>query len=72
MPSDGGYVPAIAVSRTGFREGCEMRAQLKGAVIAVLEERLAVKPQELFCSLDGDPSSVFGHGAEKRVPIYGI
>jgi hypothetical protein len=49
-----------------------MRAQLQGAVIAVLEERLAVKPQELFCLLDGNPSSIFGHGAEKRVPIYGI
>jgi hypothetical protein len=22
--------------------------------------------------LDGNPSSIFGHGAEKRVPIYGI
>jgi hypothetical protein len=49
-----------------------MRAQLKGTVIAVLEECLAVKPQELFCSLDGNPPSIFGHGAEKRVPIYGI
>jgi hypothetical protein len=49
-----------------------MRAQLQGAVIAVLEERLAVEPQKLFCPLDGDPSSIFSHGAEKRVPIYGI
>jgi hypothetical protein len=49
-----------------------MRAQFQGAVIAVLEECLAVKPQELFGPLDGNPSSIFGHGAEKRVPIYGI
>jgi len=49
-----------------------MRPQLQGAVIAILEESLAVKPQELFCLLDGDPSSIFGHGAEKRVLIHRI
>ena len=47
-----------------------MGTQLQGTIIAVLKERLAVKPQEFFCFLDGDPSSVFCHGAEKRVLLY--
>ena len=44
-----------------------MRPELQSAVIAVLEESLAVNTKEVFRSLDGDPSIGFGHGAGKRV-----
>lgn len=38
-----------------------MWAQLQGAVIAVLEESLAVNAQEFFCLLGRDPAWMLSH-----------
>lgn len=56
-----GDVPAIGVTRPGLREGGIMRTKLQGAVIAVLEEGLAVDPKEFFHLLSRDPSWMLGH-----------
>ena len=56
-------VPAIAVTGSGFRKSREVRAELQGTVVAVLEEGFAVDAKEFFRLLDGDPSFAFGHGA---------
>jgi len=42
-----------------------MRTQLQSAVVAVLEECLAVNAEEFFGPLGGNPTPDFGHGAEK-------
>jgi len=49
-----------------------MRTQFQGAIVAILKEGFAIDAQEFLGSLDGDPSSDFGHGAEKRLPSYSI
>ena len=38
-----------------------MGAKLQGAVVAILEERLAVDAQELFRLLSGDPALLLSH-----------
>jgi hypothetical protein len=45
---DGCYIPTIAVPGTGLRECRVVGAKLQGAVVAVLEERLAVNAKEFF------------------------
>ena len=55
------YIPTIAVPGTGLRECGIMRTKLQGAVIAVLEESLAVDAKEFSCALRRDPSRVLSH-----------
>jgi len=43
-----------------------MRPQLQGAIVAVLEEGLAVNTQEFFDLLSGDPALVLSHWSGGR------
>jgi hypothetical protein len=49
---DGVHIPAIAIPGTSLRKCGVVRAKLQGAVIAVLEESLAVNAQKLLSFLD--------------------
>ena len=58
------HVPQVAVARASAWESGEVRTQLQGAVVAVLEESFAINAEELFRLLNGDPPRVLGHDLE--------
>ena len=64
------YVPAVAVPGACLRKGCVVRTKLQRAIVAVLEERLAINAEEFFRLLNGDPSWVLSHDQRSRVHRY--